>query len=293
MSKVSAILTADWHFRDDQPVCRLDNFMETQIRKLQWICGIWKKYDCPLICAGDVFDYWKSSPFLISQLLTLLPTDRQVFAVWGNHDLPQHSLELQQKSALYTLVKAERVKILPGVHWGQVPDVNSGMEIDGKKVLVWHVGVFDSPPAWTGDADFSAIDILNTHTEYDLIVTGHYHTPLVKKLGNRLLVNPGSISRQTADQIESTPRVYLWYAETNSVEELIIPHRKGVISREHLEKKEEQLARYQAFITHLKSDKGVGLSFRQNLEQFFRINKTEKAVQELIYWAIEKSDKEE
>jgi len=68
----------------------------------------------------------------------------------------------------------------------------------------------------------------------------------------------------------------LWYAETNTVEELIIPHRKGIISREHIEKKEDKLARYQAFITQLKTDKGVGLSFRQNLEHFFSKNEIEK-----------------
>ena len=62
-------------------------------------------------------------------------------------------------------------------------------------------------------------------------------------------MNPGSIYRMEASQENHKPRVYLWYAETNTVEPVYIPIESGVISREHLETKEERDIRINAFIS--------------------------------------------
>ena len=69
------------------------------------------------------------------------------------------------------------------------------------------------------------------------------------KYKDRLLVNPGSITRQTADQAEHKPRVYLWFAETNSVTAEYLPIKTDVITKEHLEIKAERDMRMEAFIS--------------------------------------------
>ena len=64
MKKAIAIITADLHLRDTIPVCRVDNYLEAQNKKLAFIKDSVLKNNCPLIVAGDVFHKAKSSPYV-------------------------------------------------------------------------------------------------------------------------------------------------------------------------------------------------------------------------------------
>jgi hypothetical protein len=46
--KPTAILTADWHLRDTQPICRTDDFWESQWIKANYIMELQRKYGCPV-----------------------------------------------------------------------------------------------------------------------------------------------------------------------------------------------------------------------------------------------------
>ena len=46
---VLAILTGDWHLRDDQPVCRKDDYRTAQRKMLRWMCQQQKTYRCPAL----------------------------------------------------------------------------------------------------------------------------------------------------------------------------------------------------------------------------------------------------
>ena len=104
MKKADGILCGDLHLTEDTPICRTDNFQEAQWRKLTFIKQLQEEHDCPVLCAGDLLDFWKPSPFLLSKIIEHLP--KQFYTVLGNHDLPQHSLELLEKSGIYTLQMA-------------------------------------------------------------------------------------------------------------------------------------------------------------------------------------------
>lgn len=123
--KPTAILTADWHLRDTQPICRTDDFWESQWIKAYYISAIQKRYKCPVIHAGDLFHTWKTSPYLLSasiaffSQLELGDEEGPAFlTVYGNHDLPQHSMELAQRSGMHTLHTAQNITILSNGHWG-------------------------------------------------------------------------------------------------------------------------------------------------------------------------------
>ena len=60
-----AILTADWHLRDDVPVCRTDDYWAAQWTKIEFIVDLANEYDCPIYNAGDIFHKWKASPYLL------------------------------------------------------------------------------------------------------------------------------------------------------------------------------------------------------------------------------------
>ena len=295
----TAILTADWHIRESIPVCRTDDFWKAQWEKIEFISDLQQKYDCPILHAGDFYETtnpimsWKPSPYLLTMSMRHFPG--QIWAVYGNHDLPQKSLDLHEKSGVDVLKEAGTIKILEECHWEQEPipldyaAKISLFRIPQKTILVWHVMTYPSGKSpWPGCEDLSAGQILDKYPEYDLIVTGHNHKTFIEEKDSRLLVNPGSLMRQDADQIDHKPCVFLWHAESNRVERVEIPHEKNVISREHLDKPKERKERLRAYIENMSTDWEAALSFAKNLEKHFNENKSiPKMLKDLIYLSME------
>ena len=111
--------------------------------------------------------------------------------------------------------------------------------------------------------------------------------PFVEEYEGRLLVNPGSMMRITAKQIDHKPRVYLWYADTNTVTPVYLPIEEGVISREHIDKVQDRDERIHAFISKLNEDWKAEMSFEENLKAFFNVNKVPGTIQNIIHKAME------
>jgi DNA repair exonuclease SbcCD nuclease subunit len=282
MKKPDAILVGDIHARDDQPPCRLDDFLETQKRKFAWLKILWRELYEPLVIqSGDVFHKWKSSPEVINMTLSLLPPMVTIPGNPGKHNY--FNEEGFDKDALKTieLAKAgwkilrqdafmkEKVGsiIFPSLWNEKVPEVS---EVNLYKVepelfrflLLTHRMLLDGPAPFSGD---NALEFLLKYPYFDLMVTGHNHKPFVIKNKGRLLVNPGSFTRQSSDE-DHKPRVYLWYAKENKVEPVFVPIEEGVITREHIVVKEQRDERLTAFVEKLaKDDREISMDFRENL----------------------------
>jgi len=271
--KVYAILTADWHLRENTPIGRTDDFWNAQWKKVAFVSELQRKYDCPVIHAGDLFDHWKPSPYLLSKTFENLP--EQFWTVYGNHDLPYHGIDSSHKSGVYTLVTSGRITLLPGIHWGRLPsDDHKGVSIpsSNRKILVWHIMTYIGKDPWPGCTDPSADTLLKRYSQFDLILTGHNHKCFMKEQDERILLNPGALTRQTVDQIDHKPCVFLYHADTNTVEKVYIPITENVMSREHIDIKERRDARIEAFVERLNTEWQKGVSFEENLEQFLNRN---------------------
>lgn len=283
--RASAILTSDWHLRETTPVCRTDDFWTTQMNKINFIYSLQRKHKCPVLHAGDLFHHWKPSPYLLSMVIGNLPD--QFATVYGQHDLPQHSLDLKDKSGIYVLESAIWVTVLDGCSWGQLPEAPS-IEIGGRKILVWHNFTYIGKDPWPGCNAPKAYALLEKYKQFDLIVTGDNHQSFTFRSPNgNLLVNPGSLTRQDADQIDFQPKVYLYYAETNEVEVVEIPIEMGVITRDHIEKVQERDDRIDAFVSSLNTDFSATISFEKNMEMFLQTNRIRKDVKDIIYKSME------
>ncbi len=286
------ILTGDWHLRESIPVCRTDDFWKAQWNKVQQIKELQEKYDCPVIHSGDLFDHWKPSPYLLTMAISCLPNE--FLTVYGNHDLPQHNLDLAIKCGINVLLQANALKIYDHTHWGQELEQSSDLyEISGatktisREIAVWHVMTYQGKAPWPGCTDLTAKQILEKHPQYNLIVTGHNHKSFVEELDGRILVNPGSLTRQTADQEDHQPCVWLWYADTNTVTPHYLKYEKNVISREHIDKIDARNERLDAFVQTLSNEWEEGISFEENLERFFTVNKVRKSVVDIVRKAVE------
>jgi len=109
-----------------------------------------------------------------------------------------------------------------------------------------------------------------------------------RRIRGRMLVNPGSLTRTTAGQVDHKPRVYLWYAESNTVEAVYLPIESGVISRTHIDIAKDRDTRNEAFIERVNSDVEIQLSYEDNIENYFKKYRSEKRVVEKTWEAVEK-----
>lgn len=277
----SAIFCSDFHLREDTPTCFVGDFQKEQWDALQFIKDLQAKYKCDVIHAGDLFHVWKSSPWLLSMTMQHIPAHFNT--IYGQHDLPQHSWGLRNKSGVFTLEKAQYINVLDGCHWGQEPDVKHA--IFGNRVLVWHHLTYLTKP-FPGAEGGMAEGLLRKYP-YDLICTGDCHQSFTIEYQGRRLVNPGNLTRQTADQADFQPRVALWYSEDNSIEWVNLPIQKDTISREHLEVKEQRNERIDAFVSSLNGEYKTEMSFEQNLDAFLQVNPVRDSVKQIIYKNIE------
>lgn len=280
--RVDAILTADWHLRESVPKCRTDDFWAAQWRKVSAIRELQEKYGCPVYHSGDLFDHWKPSPYLLSETMKYLP--EHFNTCLGNHDLPQHSIELYNKSGVYTLLTAG-VLMIVGDHWGQELSIQYPFSLS--ELGIWHVMTYQGKAPWPGCTDLSARQILEKYPQFDLILTGHNHKTFVEEMDGRLLVNPGSLTRQSADQEFHMPCVFLWDAEKNTVQPYYLPCERDVVSREHLEVQEQRESRISAFVEKLDGEWKAGIRFEDNMERAMAANEIKEPVKQIVWRAME------
>lgn len=277
--------------------------MQTKLSFISLLCNQYG--GVPLLVAGDLFDHWKPSPWLLSMTIRLLPD--KTFAIAGQHDLPQHNEQRLPETGLQTLEAAGKVTIVPtafkpvlgpstavyGVNYGSTsPRKDPWPEFHGKKVLMLHQMVWSRKPPFPGvAAEGEASRVLSRHKWADLIVTGDNHRPFVSFMlqaggGQRLLVNPGSMLRVAADQKKHRPRVYLWNAEENKVEPVLLPINKP-IHCEYIQEESERDERMTAFVERVDREFEVGLSFQRNLEAWLAKNRVRAGVKRVLVEATE------
>ena len=318
MNNPTAILTADWHIREDVPVCwGKEDFLSTQNNRLQKI----NDFGIPILHAGDVFNKAKSSNACLYTLLNNFQ-EQSILPIPGNHDLPNHSISNLDQSSFgvmkktqifighinvpgWPLTYVEKNKSIQtfifGIPYGEdikefyqkikksIPDIEKYYELDFndcKKVLLLHYMTYKNVLPFPGCTSNSAIKLLKQYPLFDLIVTGDNHKPFTEELDGRILVNPGSIIRQSAIE-NHKPRIYLWDALSNKIKIYYLSNEPDPINTEYLDKEKNKEKRINVFINRL-DETEVGLSFEKNLKEFFAVNKINKDVENKIWEVIEK-----
>lgn len=284
-NRVDAILTADWHLREDTPSCRTDDFWEVQWKKVMFIKELQERHNCPVIHSGDLFNHWKPSPLLLSYTMKYLP--KRFYTVYGNHDLPQHNMELNYKTGIKTLEEAGFLTVLPGTHWEQEPEKSINLPPTNRSILVWHVTTYLAKKPFPG-IELPSAKILHEY-DYDLIVTGDNHQTFKDRgVNNNILVNPGSITRQTSDQASHMPCVFTYDSKYNEATPVYLPYEKGVVQKpEQAERTEQRKERIEAFVEKLDNEWDSGVSFEKNMENFLNKNPQDNEVKQLIYESME------
>ena len=220
MKKVLAIFVSDLHLSHTPPIWRSceEDWYVVQERALKELREIKNANSCPIFCAGDVFDKWNSPPELINFALQHLPP---MYAIPGQHDLPNHNLKEIHKSAYWTLVKAGKIMHLggdAGVNMRQftVHGFAFGRKIKKRKTSTKNHIALIHQYNWVPKASYEKAPKKQRVTRkrkefegYDIVVCGDNHIPFEKMLGKTLFWNCGGFIRRHSDEIKHRPRVGL------------------------------------------------------------------------------------
>lgn len=299
---VIGILLADIHLTLKAPVWRSaePDWLEAQRRPLDEVKSLAKKYNCPIFCAGDVFDRWNCPVELVNWAINNLPP---IYAIPGQHDMPLHRYADLHRSAYWTLIEVGRIIPIDFI-------MHESSEIFGFpferniSVLKHH----NNPPkltiaiahdyVWSGKHHYpNAPEEKRVETRsnkftggklygYDVIVYGDNHDGFLVKVGKTTIFNCGTLMRRKSDEIDYKPQVGL-LLDTGEV----VPHYLDTSKDKHLDTIEEEIKPeldMKSFIGELEKLGETALDFRYAMKQFLhRKRPANNEVKQIIISAME------
>lgn len=290
---------SDLHLVLDNPIGRTDDVTETQWGKLGFVFEYAKENNIEYILQpGDFTDIRRSWELLqkLSEFLARYWMVKVLF-VLGQHDSYYHDMTNQKtivgvlnSSGLLTRLTNEPLQIGDGIF---VYGASYGEEVPVPKtkqtnILVIHRQILvDKVYAQQTDYD-DAQTFLKDNVGYDLILCGDAHQRFEKKIGNKIICNAGPLLRleATSAMMLHKPGFFIYDTDNKKSVWKDIPAADGksVLSREHVQKKEERKNNFAAFIARVQNstEENDSVSFENNLNTVIKANKTSQPVKTII-----------
>jgi len=295
-----AIVVSDIHLTLLQPACRADkDWMAVQAEYLQQLkdaatnAGPWP---LPILCAGDIFDRWNPSPELINFALRHLPDE--MICVPGQHDLPNHRIDLMHRSGYGVLKEVKKIRDISGtttgnmgrfsVHgfgWGQGIEPAQRVEKFLRVALI-HRYVWTEDKKYPGAPPTANISALKKDlVGYDVAVTGDNHIGFLGAAGDCQIINVGGFIRRKSDEIDYQPGIGIIF-DDSTVKRVRLD---TIIDKFHpaAQGRKEVPFNMKEFIEGLEGLGEHGLDFRQAVENHLRTNEVHPRTKEIIIKAME------
>jgi len=298
---VIGIFCADIHLTIQAPVWRSvePDWMAAQTRPLKELADLQYKFKCPVFCAGDIFDTAKSLPEVINFATDNIPDN--MYAIPGQHDLPEHQIEQIHKSAFQSLLNTGavisidyRVNIISDcmiVPFQFGEKLTEAPESAKFKIAIVHEYKWIEGHSFPGAPEISkigkrisAVDKNNKYYGYDLIVYGDNHKGFQTKIGDTIIFNCGTLMRRKSDEINYKPQVGLL---TKDFE--MIPYYLDTSKDKHLEVKTEEPEKNLDMSQIIKELRKLGkskLDFADAVESYIKSEKSSDRVNELLLKAL-------
>lgn len=300
------IVTGDNHFRADRPLCRLDdNWLNTQRDLFLFIITEANKRGADLVCTGDLFDVARVPPEIVNLVLDCLTIlQGKFYVIAGNHCLPWHKEENVLRSSIGTLKvlsqASEQIIYLDAIeetHDGRF-EHTAWISPD---ICVVHTLTFPSTDEIPFGANAtSAYSLLEKYPKARVILTGDYHHGFMYEDDGHIVINPGCMSIQSADMIDYSPEIY--YIDTDacvdvstpndthpvyrwrkdSIVRIPLPNDISMLTRNHLDVKEQRDERIASFVQTIMHDGQIGLSFEDNLNAYIDRNNIRLPVRNIL-----------
>lgn len=303
------IVCADLHIRSNRPQFRTDDYFKTVCFKFKQIINYAKKYKAQVIIAGDMFDNVKVGHKVVNAILDMID-DVQIFGVLGQHDMSFHTQQLEH-TPIQTLIHAGKFNLLKnnqittfdsgiqlfGCSFGETPikvkpnprDYNDSYPENAKILVIHHPITPDQPPFFLEDA-IEAQEMLDKYSGYRYIISGDYHVPFVNEYKGRTLINCGPMMRQSIDQVDLHPRVYLVDTVKEKVKPLYLPIEAGqnVFALEQARKAEEsKFSQELSDLVESLKDQSKRPDFKQTVQLLMKEVKYPKTVRNKVNSILE------
>ena len=274
------IIAADWHIRATRPRCRIDeDWMETQKKALKRIVKISKEKAAPVLVVGDLFHSNSDTSFECIQMVQNVADELgEMYILAGNHDLPYHSSENIEKSAIGILFNSNKVHSIFDYMDALDEYTFSASNFDEEdnkdaEIVFKHTLVFPNEKSIPPNVDAPiAKDLLSEFPNAKYIFTGDYHHNFHYEKNGRHVINPGCLLRQASDMKDYQCGVYYVDTEDEIVEFIPIIDNEEFVDDSYILKQEEREQRIEDFVDKLKDTKNVSLDFVDNVQKAIKAN---------------------
>lgn len=242
---VNIVTAADFHFSDNSPSSRKDDYAESLFEKLNQILNLCNKLKASfLLIPGDLFHVKtasKNSHRLTQRLIRIFKkfyaNDCRIISIPGNHDLSFSSIESLEKQPLGVLAEAGVIELISrketpwsktevygdaeglrfrfvGAAFGEISESSLDTVRFEKGTtedfLICLAHVFAGPLRvnFFGNMTLGYQDMLEFGP--DIFVFGHMHKDQgIQQIGNKYFVNVGAIARGSIaeDDVKRKPKV--------------------------------------------------------------------------------------
>lgn len=293
------ILLSDCHLSSSNPIGRLDDVLETSLRKMEFILNYAKEKKIKIVLqAGDFLDTSRSW-ILHSSLVDIFNEykESKIFTCYGQHDTYMNSEESKLSTSLGIFIKSGYLNLLGekpysieeeniniyGCSWGQKIPVPQ--KSNGQNILVIHESITFSP-LFKGHQYLDAKDFLRKEKDYHLILCGDIHRQFFFGSKDRMILNLGPLLRLDVSRysLEHKPCFAVLDTDKWDVSFVNVPHEPAeeIMSRKHIEDREKTSGKLDEFIQTIKASEFQGVDFLKNLENFMEEKKIREAVKKEI-----------
>lgn len=282
------IITADWHIRNTRPRCRIDeDWIKTQQKALNQIAEICENKNAPLMVVGDIFNSNSDTSFeCINMVQKLADRIGGIYILAGNHDLPYHSSENINKSAIGVLLQSENIYKIE-----DYSDEFSAPNFDEERNPMPYMFIHTLTIPSKDKPDFINCEtpesLLEKYPTAKWIFTGDYHKNFVYEKNGRYVINSGCLIRQVSDMKNYQCGAYFVDTEKEIIEFIPIIDNEELVNDEYIIRENEREERIESFVNKLKDVESISLDFIDNVEKALLVNKIDEklkdCVKELIY----------
>ena len=237
-----ALVCADIHLSPSPPAARIEepDWLKAVETQMLWLFDTARKYEVPIVIAGDLFDKAIGDSRFISFVIELFSKCTvPVYAVAGNHDLPYHSYANVNESAYGILMATRSIRDIDSTAW-YVHSSGRTVTLHGFywnredtppfdpthiNVAVIHKFIYDATTSYVGAAPEAMYEnqVRNIPHVYDFLIYGDNHTPFTKTTpAGSTLINCGAFFRRSQNDRNLKPAAYLLKAD-RSFETLYVP----------------------------------------------------------------------
>lgn len=301
MTEPVAVLCSDIHLSETPPIARSgeNDWFGAMVRYLIELKDLSEDLEVPILCGGDVFHKWKSSPELINFAIKYLPT---MYSVAGQHDLPYHNLDEMEKSAFKTLCLIGDIYYLPdikctqigkvrvfGFSWGEDIKPPPSSSSDTLNVLVAHKYFWVRDQKFPGASDKdNVLQNADLFRGYDVALLGDNHKSWSHFLEDKCLVyNPGSFMRRNSNQVDHKPQAGILHDDGEITTHYLDVSKDRFDTTEKKKKEvEEDEFNMDEFVDELQGLGEAGLNFVEAIKKVMDREGVRKSVRKIVLKAL-------